>query len=257
MTPIEVLLIAIALVVLGSVGFMLFRLFAGMSGKAALGSGPTTEQEDAQPGVELPPRPIRILFLAANPKDTIPLRLGEEIRAIDQALQQARFRDRFELEQQWAVRVSDLQGHLLRYQPDIVHFSGHGSPANQIILEDDDGASQPVPASALSRLFAVLKDNIRCVVLNACYSAEQAHAIASSIDCVVGMSDAIGDEAAARFAAAFYQALAFGRSVRTAFDLGVGQIDLAGLAEQDIPQLVAVRGKAEDIVFVRDQALMR
>lgn len=245
----SILAVVIALVVVGSVGFMLFRLVAGMTGKAALGSEVAVEgSEAALTGPAS--RPIRILFLAANPKDTPPLRLGEEIRAIDHALQQGRYRDRFDLEQQWAVRVSDLQGYLLRYQPDIVHFSGHGSPASQIVLEDETGASQPVSAPALSHLFAVLKDNIRCVVLNACYSADQAEAIAASIDCVVGMSDAIGDAAAVQFAAAFYQALAFGRSVRTAFDLGIGQIDLAGLAEEDIPRLIAIKARPEDIVFV-------
>lgn len=246
----SILAIVIALVVVGSVGYMLLRLIAGMTGRALLPNEAEQGGADGKPGAESAPRPIRILFLAANPKDTPPLRLGEEIRAIDQALQQGRYRDRFELEQQWAVRVSDLQGHLLRYQPDIVHFSGHGSAASQIILEDEEGASQPVAAPALNRLFAVLKDNIRCVVLNACYSAEQAQAIAASIDCVVGMSDTIGDEAAMRFAAAFYQALAFGRSVRTAFDLGIGQIDLTGLVDEDIPQLIAVKARPEDIMFV-------
>lgn len=195
-------------------------------------------------------RPIKILFLAANPKDTEPLRLGEEVREIDTALLKAKFRDKFEIEQQHAVRVSDLQEHLLRYQPDIVHFSGHGSQAREIILEDNTGESKPVSARALSNLFALLKDNIRCVVLNACYSAGQAQAIAEHIDCVVGMSKAIGDASAIRFAAAFYQALGFGRDVKTAFGLGRNQIDLEGLNEQDTPQLLAVHGKPEEIVFV-------
>jgi len=110
-------------------------------------------------------RPLKILFLAANPKDTDRLRLDEEIRGIDQALRQAEFRDKFEIAQQWAVRVADLQTHLLRYKPDIIHFSGHGSRASEIILEDGDGNSQTVPARALSQLFAVLKDNVRCVVM--------------------------------------------------------------------------------------------
>ena len=65
---------------------------------------------------------VKILVLATNPDKTEPLRLDAEVRGIDQALQQSRFRDKFELEQQWAVRVSDLQRLLLRYKPDIVHF---------------------------------------------------------------------------------------------------------------------------------------
>lgn len=195
-------------------------------------------------------RTISILFLAANPKDTHSLRLDEEMRGIDTALRGADFRDRFDIKQQWAVRVTDLQNYLLRYKPDIVHFSGHGSLTSEIILEDVTGNSHTVPARALSQVFSILKDNIRCVVLNACYSQQQAQAIAEHIDCVIGMSQAIGDVAAVSFAAAFYQALGYGRNVKTAFELGCSQIDLEHLDEQNTPQLLAKTVDPTKITFV-------
>ena len=195
----------------------------------------------------------KILFLAANPQDTSQLKLDQEIRGIDQALQGAEFRDNFDIEQQWAVRVADLQNYLLRHKPDIVHFSGHGSVTSEIILEDNDGNSQTVSSRALSQLFSVLKDNIRCVVLNACYSAVQADAIAKHIDCVVGMSHTVGDEAAVSFASAFYQALGFGRNVKTAFELGCLQIDSESLNEQDTPKLIARNCDPKEVVFVREE----
>jgi len=64
---------------------------------------------------------IKILFLEANPEDTERLRLDKEVRSIDQALRQAQYRDKFDIEQKLAVRVSDLQEHFLRYEPHIVH----------------------------------------------------------------------------------------------------------------------------------------
>ncbi len=192
---------------------------------------------------------IRILFLAANPRDTPALRLDAEMRAIDQALRQAEFRNQFDIRQQWAVQVTDIQHHLLRHKPDIVHFSGHGSRASEIVLEDRSGNSHPASARALSQLFSVLKDNIKCVVLNACYSEQQAQAIAQSIDCVIGMSRAISDEAAIDFAAAFYQALGFGRDIETAFELGCVQIDLENLDEQDAPKLLANTVNSKTITF--------
>jgi hypothetical protein len=195
-------------------------------------------------------RTISVLFLAANPKDTPALRLDEEIRGIDLALRQSDFRDRFDIKQQWAVHVTDLQGYFLRHKPDIVHFSGHGSASSQIILEDNSGNSHPVSPRALSQVFSILKDNIRCVVLNACYSEQQAQAIAQHIDCVIGMSKAVGDDAAISFAAAFYQGLGYGRNVKTAFDLGCAQIDLENLDEQDTPKLLA--SNPANIIFVDD-----
>ena len=193
---------------------------------------------------------IKILFLASNPLDTQPLKLDEEMRELDFALRKSEFRDNFDLIQHWAVRVKDIQELLLRHKPDIVHFSGHGSEASEIILQNNDGTSHPVNPRALSQLFSILKDNVRCVVLNACYTKEQAEAIAKNIDCVVGMSKAIGDNAAISFASAFYQGLGYGRDVQTAFDLGCVQIDLENLNEQDTPKLIAIKKEPQEVIFV-------
>jgi hypothetical protein len=55
--------------------------------------------------------------------------------------------------------------------------------------------------------------NIGCVFLNACYSAKIVEAISKYIDCVVGMSGGITDEAAITFVQAFYLSLGYGRRV--------------------------------------------
>ena len=194
---------------------------------------------------------IKILFLSANPSETTRLRLDEEVRAIDRALQTARYRDMFDLNQQHAVRVGEVQGLLLRYEPHIVHFSGHGSTAGQIIFQDDAGRAYAVPPQALANVFVILKDNIRCMVLNACFSLPQAEALSQHIDCVVGMSAEIGDKDARAFASSFYEALAYGRSVRTAFDLGRNRIDLDGLKDEDVPQLLAPNSDPATVSFAK------
>ncbi len=194
---------------------------------------------------------IKILFLAANPTDTSHLRLDEEIRSIDEALLKSEFRGRFNIEQHWAVRVKDLQSCLLRHRPDIVHFSGHGSRFSQIVLENTIGESHAISVRAIEQLFTILKDNVRCVILNACYSEEQAVAIANHIDCVIGMSKAIGDKAAISFSTAFYQALGYGRDIKTAFDLGCLQIDLENLKEQDTPKLLTIKSNPSYIRLIQ------
>jgi hypothetical protein len=224
-----------------------------VSGQLAAGSGNTqtgTFPGGSAPGAATPPAPIRILFMAANPVDTDSLRLDQEMRAIDDALREAQYRDRFDVRQQWAVRIGDLQEALLRHTPDIVHFSGHGTESSEIVVEGPAGGAQPVPQEALGRLFGVLAGNIRCVVLNACYSEGQAQAIAEHIDCVVGMTRAVGDDAAIEFATGFYRAIGYGRSVQTAFDLGTNLIALQGLPDEATPHLVAKKVKAADVMFV-------
>lgn len=192
---------------------------------------------------------IKILFLAASPTNTTHLQLDKEHREIGDRLQKTKYRDSFQLESKWAVRVGDLSAHLMEHKPNIVHFSGHGSKAHELIFLNNTDEAHSVSAERLSKLFSVLKDNIRCVVLNACYSEGQAQAIAQHIDCVIGMSDAIGDDSAIVFAAHFYQALAYGRSIQDAFDLGCLEIDMENLDEGSKPKLICQGKNAKEIFF--------
>lgn len=211
-------------------------------GVIVTGDGNTISLPAAPAEQPAPAAPLTLLFLAASPGDTDPLRLDEEARAVDAAIRQAPFRDRFDLRSHWAVRVDDLQELLLRYRPAIVHFSGHGSSAGAIMLTDAQRGYAPVAAPALAALFGALQADVRLVVLNACYSAQQAAAIAEHVDCVVGMPDAMTDGAARRFAAAFYRALAYGQRVAAAFELGLAELALQGEPESHRPQLY---GKAD------------
>jgi CHAT domain-containing protein len=171
---------------------------------------------------------IRILFLSANPQNTDRLALDREYRDIDAALRSAGLRDQVELVSTWAVRVRDLQSALLRHQPTIVHFSGHGTQTDGIVLADD---GITVTGKALAQLFRAIARDVRLVVLNSCWSAEQAQAIAAAVGSVVGMRYAVSDEAAIEFAQSLYEALAYGRVLQDAFDVAVARLTLLNLAD--------------------------
>lgn len=198
---------------------------------------------------------VIILFLAANPMDTTRLRSDEEVRSIDHALRQSEFRDRFNLQKHGAVRVSDLQSLLLRYEPDIVHFSGHGSDIGEIVLEDDDGKSTSVSTDALSKLFSLFKDKVKCVVLSACFSELQAKSIAQHVDAVIGMPAQISDTVAVKFASSFYEALGFGKDIEMAFELGCLRVDLHKLVRGNRPQLIALNSIPSNIVFTKSEQI--
>jgi hypothetical protein len=185
---------------------------------------------------------VKAIFLAANPSITTRLRLDEEIRAITEKIRAAEHRNSIEVISSWAVRPDDLLQSFNMHKPQIVHFSGHGNLAGEIILVNTDKTPKPVSIQALKFLFTTLKDNIRLVILNACYSRTQAEAITDIIDCVIGMNDAIGDEAAILFAASFYRAICFGRSIQEAFDQGRTALLLEGIAEDKTPELLTRTG---------------
>jgi hypothetical protein len=202
------------------------------------------------------PDPIKILFLSSNPKDISRIRLDEELREVDERIQLGKFRDRFELIPQLAVRPRDIGRALMRYQPHVLHFSGHGSPTEGIVLEDDEGKTKLVSAEALAKLLAVIKDNLRVVVLNACYSGLQAGGITQVIDCAIGMQKKIGDHSAIVFSAAFYEALAQGRSVEEAFNVGVANLAMEGIPEETTPSLLIKQGvEAAGIYLARREEL--
>jgi hypothetical protein len=223
-----------------------------------------------------------ILFLASDPTNATRLRLGEEQREIQEKLQLAKERDRFDLQTRLSVRPADLVQALLDIRPQVVHFSGHGEEREEtrgrgegetrregekgergvklvqakgadvasgadaesaaeggaIYLEDARGQAQAVLAEALAALFKQFADQVRCVVLNACYSEGQARAIARHIPYVVGMRRAIGDRAAIAFSIGFYQGLGAGRSVEEAYGLGCVVIQLQGIPEHLTPVLI-------------------
>ena len=179
----------------------------------------------------------KIVVLAANPLDTSRLRLGKEVAEIQEELQRANLRDRFEFVSHWAVRPKDIQRVLLDVEPNIVHFEGHGGDGDGLIFENEAGEHQFVSTQALSQLFELFANQIECVVLNACYSDTQAAAIYQHIDYVMGMGQAIGDKAAIQFAAGFYRALGAGRSYEEAYGFGCNAIALENIPEEQTPVL--------------------
>ncbi len=190
------------------------------------------------------PRKV-ILLMSASQDLGQPLRLDEERREIDFAVTTAQAGDRLEIHTADALRLDDLQSSLLRYTPAIAHFSGHGSATDGIVVSDGLGGTRPVPPKALSGLFGILKSGLRCVVLNACFTEEQARAIAEHVPCVVGMRGRVLDDAAIRFAAGFYHGIAHARSIRESFQLGCNRLDLHGYPDSDTPRLIAAPGHAD------------
>ncbi len=102
-------------------------------------------------------QPQTILFLVANPKDTTRLRLDQELRDIEEGLQRAQKREQFNLEQRLAVRPRDIQRAMLDLNPEIVHFSGHGTGDQGLVFEDEIGNAKLVEGEALASLFALFK----------------------------------------------------------------------------------------------------
>lgn len=180
---------------------------------------------------------VTILFLGANPSDTNRLAIDEESRTIEMAIRGTGFGNYFDFRQHLAARPQDLQSLLLRYKPDIVHFSGHGTK-DSIIFEDDNRQSFPISSESLGQLFTMLRDKPRCVLLNTVYSEKHAKAIVGQVECAIGMSGRISDKGAIIFARSFYEAIAYGHDVKYAYQTGCMALSLMNSGEQDVPVIL-------------------
>ena len=170
------------------------------------------------------PTKRKILFLTANPQDTGQLNLGVELRKVKDGLSMASRRDDFDLESESAVRISTITRAMQVQRPEIVHFSGHGTGIEGIVVENDAGESELFPTAGLDRLFRLFKKDVKCVLLNACYSKEQAEAISQHGIHVVGMNTAVGDKAAIDFSVGFYQSIGEGNDFSFAFEIAMVNI---------------------------------
>ncbi|MGY6564953.1 MAG: CHAT domain-containing protein [Halomonadaceae bacterium] len=195
------------------------------------------------------PRKIIVLFIASNPEDQTQLRLDEEIRAIARKIRESEYRDSVELKSVWATRPNDLLQALNEHKPTVVHFSGHGSDRGDLVLQDDAGDTKLVSLETIIEMFKVMASGIELIVFNACFSHAQAERVVQHVKAAIGMKDSIGDDAARVFAAQFYSAIGFGRSIREAFFQAKVALKLENIQEDQIPELFVAEG-VEDVELV-------
>lgn len=173
-------------------------------------------------------------MVSASPETQVRLRVDREFHDVIARVRGARFRDRIVFVQIQAARFDDLRTALMEHQPQVLHISAHGEEDGALLLEGGAEGGRRVPMSNLLALLTTLRDELRLVVLNACHSERLARRIPPTIDAAIGMSETISDRAALEFAVAFYEGLAFGRTIESAF-----QSALAGIDEREewLPRL--------------------
>lgn len=192
---------------------------------------------------------IRILFLSANPWTTSRILVDEEAREIFEKLQEGSCRDRFELIKHEAIRALDLQRLLMMHEPHIVHFSGHASKTQKLILGGIAGRGKEVDRQGLVEIFGLYRRHVRLILLNACFTRTQARALSEVIDYSVGTGKGIGDKGGVAFAGAFYRALGFGKSVKESFASAKAELGLTKIPRTAGIELFVREGISEHDPF--------
>ncbi len=185
------------------------------------------------------PRDI-LLFASADPSTTgsslAKLALDREFKEIRSALEALYDKCQISIWYEPAFEIRDLQPALLKANPRYFHFSGHGTKHGEILVEGGKTADL-VRIGPIARALELIASRIECAVFNACFSETAIAEIGDKINYAVLMSDAVGDEAAIKFAASFYGALGAGLKIPRAFAIACNAIELFGLPQSDVPRL--------------------
>lgn len=187
---------------------------------------------------------LNVLYLTANPDPSHPLRVGAEVRQVQDAVRRSVYRDNISIEYRPAADLDSLIDGLNDHRPQIVHFSGHGDE-DSIVVDStnvETSAVETVSFDLLAKALAATDVPPEIIVLNACKSAGARRAFFPPAKIIVVMRDSISDLAATAFAAKFYAGVAAGQSVKSAFAQGKVAVEKASLNEADTPDLLVAAG---------------
>lgn len=161
-----------------------------------------------------PPTRVVLAFTAATPV----VEIDPEAAAIQEALLKVKLDHAFEFFIEPDLNAMTLDC-LLDLRPHIVHIGGLGTEEGALLIKDPSGALSPVDNRSFADIFHALRNDLRCVVLNASYMSAQGQELSRYIDVVVSAPGRLTKSQATTFAAKFYERLARQDSVSDAVNV--------------------------------------
>ena len=198
------------------------------------------------------PAKLRVLYLTASPdaveterietdgtyvREGVWLRVDREVRSVKNAIRGSKYRDLIEIHYMPAATRKDILDGINDVRPHIVHFSGHGG-GQSLYMDSDDPNKLEGTDLGFGLLAAALASTTTppsLIVLNACETLEGAEVLLNAAPVVIGMSEAILDDAASVFAKQFYAAIASAQSVGAALAQARVALEMASLGQEHIP----------------------
>ncbi|MCU0644028.1 MAG: CHAT domain-containing protein [bacterium] len=174
-------------------------------------------------------KPVIFLAFANVRDDSVPYlrNLPDEHRSVRSALEQARTAGLCEIVERanaTAKEILDVFQHPeYRNRIAIFHYGGHAN-GFQLLLEATAGGASPAFAVGFAE-FLGQQQGLQLVFLNGCSTQPQVHGLLeANVSAVIATSQSIADQLATDLAARFYNGLAGGATIRTAYNEAVASI---------------------------------
>jgi CHAT domain/AAA ATPase domain len=170
---------------------------------------------------ELPPGPLKVLYMVSAPTDQVELDFEREEELLLSAL--GRTGRRVVFDSGDLGSFEELGERINEFRPHIVHLTGHGVAREQkayFAFENDRGESDDRSASELGQLFA--GSGVMCAFLSACQAGRAPTRaalgglaqglLAEGVPLVIGWTASILDDVATQVASSFYGAVSPGQT---------------------------------------------
>ncbi len=163
---------------------------------------------------------IKIVYIAANPKDTNDVDTEREYKEINEIFKKNNNK-RFSLNNPvFGATQKDIADTLtsIKNEKIVIHFSGHGSQIGDFLLENKNETSLQAGAKELSQYLGSFK-NIIGVVYSNCYSEDLVQNTINQINgFCIGYEETVNKDSAKNFAYQFYLSLLNNEQPKEAFE---------------------------------------
>lgn len=186
----------------------------------------------------------KILMLPANPSNIERSFRKEEIKKIREAMNRSKYG---ELIDKPDIDAEDISQELEEIKPYIVHISGHENGIEGLILENNlevEKLTELEKSQRIADLFKLHSQNVYCILLNGCYSENQAKEIVHHIDFVIGISHFLDRNQTLKFLNEFYFFLGK-RTIQAAYEAALNRLDRTNLKDDQLTPVLLEKRRIE------------
>jgi len=198
--------------------------FIGLDGRFGIRRFPWPDRTLAPFADELPPRPLRILFMACAPKEQPQLNYEREEVGLLRAI--ARAGTNVAVDFGDMGTFDELRQLINDFKPHVVHITGHGilgeDGLGYFAFEDESGGTDLRSSEEIHRrLFA--GSGVQCVFVSGCQTGKAPPVaalggicqglVSAEVPLAIGWAASVADSIATRFASVFYDTISSGEPV--------------------------------------------
>jgi len=181
---------------------------------------------------------LKILFLASEAGTGLDLR--RQFREIRVAVTSARYGKNIQIKGVFDATSESILKSINSVSPNVIHFSGKQSMGD-ILINSNSGGAKTISDRQLAGLLRSV-EHIELAIIDTCYSLRCAKSISEVVDCAIGVKSFIYEEDTTCFYAAFYRALASGRSIADAHAQAKAALEFENVPDSQIPKLRCRKG---------------